>query len=579
MTDQIGRVLGGRYRLIAPIGTGASAQVYLADDVKLRRRVAVKVLHAALADDDSFLRRFRAEAQSAAALSHPHIVAVFDWDDSDVPYIVTEYLGGGSLRAMLDAGHRLTTSQALVVGLETSRALEYAHRRGLVHRDVKPANLLFGDDRRLRLADLGLARALAEAAWTEPTGAVLGTARYASPEQAKGEKLDGRSDVYALALVLVEAVTGSVPFAADTTIGTLMARVDRPLEVPKALGALRGPLERAGHPERNLRPDAAELTSALLATAEQLDRPEPLPIVGAIADADIPDDGRDITVLAGTTMATDDIDLTVTDGTAIAGATRAMPPTVPPTPVMLPDEPRRPSRRRRLLVVGLTVLLAALLGTGAGFAWLNVQAPTHAVPDLVGMTEAEAREAVGELGFRVLDVRRARRRHDTGRRDRDRARRGQRPRRGRVARAARLARQHLAQRARRSRRQAHRRGDDTARAGRAAGEARREARRADPRRHGVRGHHDREAGAQGRRGPAPRLRRARAAHDPGRPAGQEVRAGRGGACPPWGSSRRRPMRSTTPLRRAGSSAPVPGVARRCPRGRRSRSSSRSGPTS
>ena len=166
--------------------------MYLADDVRLRRRVAVKVLHPGLADDESFLRRFRAEAQAAAALSHPHILAVYDWsDDDESPYLVTEFLGGGSLRSMLDAGHRLTTAQALVVGLEAARALDHAHRQGFVHRDIKPANLLFGDDGRLRVADFGLARAIAEAGWTEPTGAVLGTARYASPEQARGESVDG----------------------------------------------------------------------------------------------------------------------------------------------------------------------------------------------------------------------------------------------------------------------------------------------------------------------------------------------------------------------------------------------------
>ena len=249
MTDQIGRVLSGRYRLIAPVGTGASAQVFLADDVRLRRRVAVKVLHAALADDDAFLRRFRAEAQAAAALNHPNIVAVYDWGDDDgTPYIVTEYLGGGSLRAVLDQGVRLTPSQALLVGLEATRALDYAHRRGFVHRDVKPANLLFGEDGRLRIADFGLARALAEAAWTEPQGAVLGTARYASPEQAQGQPVDGKADVYSLGLVLIEAVTGTVPFAADTTIATLMARVGKPVEVPDALGPLQKPLARAGPP-------------------------------------------------------------------------------------------------------------------------------------------------------------------------------------------------------------------------------------------------------------------------------------------------------------------------------------------
>src|SRR5690606_18277536 len=231
MSDQIGRVFDDRYRLVAPIGTGASGRVFLADDVRLRRRVAVKVLHPSLADDESFLRRFQAEAHAAAALNHPHVMAVYDWGRDEDPYLVTEYLGGGSLQSMLDKGHRLTHSQALLVGLEAARGLEYAHRRGFVHRDIKPANLLFGDDGRLRIADFGLARALAEAGWTEPSGAVLGTARYASPEQAKGESVDGRSDVYALGLTLVEAISGSVPFAADTTIATLMARIDKHLDL------------------------------------------------------------------------------------------------------------------------------------------------------------------------------------------------------------------------------------------------------------------------------------------------------------------------------------------------------------
>src|SRR5918997_4889024 len=207
MTDLVGRVLSGRYRLVAPIGAGASAQVLLADDTRLRRRVAVKLLHAALAHDEGFLRRFRAEAQAAAALNHPNIVAVYDWgEDEGTPYLITEYLAGGSLRGVLDLGRRLSPSQALLVGLEATRALDQAHRRGFVHRDIKPANLLFGEEGRLRIADFGLARALAEAAWTEPQGAVLGTARYASPEQAQGRAVTGKADVYSLALVLIEAV-------------------------------------------------------------------------------------------------------------------------------------------------------------------------------------------------------------------------------------------------------------------------------------------------------------------------------------------------------------------------------------
>ena len=285
MTAEIGRVLGGRYRLVAPIGMGASAQVFLADDVRLRRRVAVKMLHDALAGDSEFLRRFAAEARAAAALNHPNVMAVYDWGDDEVAFIVTEYLSGGSLRSLLDRSGNLTPSQALTVGLDATRALDYAHRRGFVHRDIKPANLLFGDDGRLRIADFGLARALAEAAWTEPQGAVLGTARYASPEQAKGEKLTGKADVYSLAIVLIEAVTGEVPFVADTTLGTLMARVDRQLAVPEEMGPLVDVLTRAGHPDPEERIDARSFAAGLLRAAKALPRPTPLPLAGALPPA------------------------------------------------------------------------------------------------------------------------------------------------------------------------------------------------------------------------------------------------------------------------------------------------------
>ncbi|HUF85161.1 MAG TPA: PASTA domain-containing protein [Acidimicrobiia bacterium] len=403
MTDQIGRVLSGRYRLIAPVGTGASAQVYLADDVRLRRRVAVKILHAALADDDAFLRRFRAEAQAAAALNHPNIVAVYDWGDDDgAPYIVTEYLGGGSLRAVLDQGMRLSQSQALLIGLEATRALDYAHRRGFVHRDVKPANIMFGDDARLRIADFGLARALAEAAWTEPQGAVLGTARYASPEQAQGQPVDGKADVYSLGLVLIEAVTGSVPFSADTTIATLMARVGKPVEVPDALGPLQKPLARAGLADPGDRPDAGELAIAFMACAEDLPRPEPLPLASTapVLDLTTTDAGQDATML----------------GAALGGSRLAEPGDdtgvvdAPPTAVVAPpeyldddlaidgDTERSPRRWPWVLV---TALLAVLMGTGAAFAWDAVSTPSYEVPSLIGLTEEEARAQVAQFGFDI----------------------------------------------------------------------------------------------------------------------------------------------------------------------------------
>src|SRR3954462_4785978 len=257
VSDLAGRVLAGRYLLHGPVGTGASGRVYVAEDTRLRRRVAVKVLHAALADDSAFLRRFRAEAQLAASLHHPHIVTVHDWGEDDMPFMVLELLEGGSLRGMLDGDTHLTVSQTTRVGRDVASALEYAHARGIVHRDIKPANLLFDEHGIVRVADFGLARALAEASWTEPAGAVFGTARYASPEQAIGVQLDARSDLYSVALVLVESVTGRLPFAADTTIGTLAARTQRPLLAPDDLGPLVPVIERAGRIEQEERyPDA-----------------------------------------------------------------------------------------------------------------------------------------------------------------------------------------------------------------------------------------------------------------------------------------------------------------------------------
>ena len=283
VSDLAGRVLAGRYLLHKPIGTGASGRVYAADDTRLRRRVAVKVLHAALTEDAAFLRRFRAEAQLAASLHHPHIVTVHDWGEDDVPFMVLELLEGGSLRAMLDDGTRLSLPQAARVGRDVASALEYAHGRGVLHRDIKPANLLFDEHGIVKVADFGLARALAEASWTEPAGAVFGTARYASPEQAQGVQLDGRSDVYSLALVLVESVTGTVPFAADTTLGTLSARTLRSLQAPEMMGKLGPVIERAGALEPDERyPNAATMRSALSDAADAMPPPGPLLLAGMV---------------------------------------------------------------------------------------------------------------------------------------------------------------------------------------------------------------------------------------------------------------------------------------------------------
>jgi eukaryotic-like serine/threonine-protein kinase len=277
ISDSIGRVLGKRYRLLSALGTGASAHVFLAEDVSLQRHVAVKVLQPGLASDEAFLKRFGAEARSVASLNHPHVLRVFDWgEDTDGPYLVLEYLGGGSLRDLLDRGVRLTQSQAARLGTEVAQGLAYAHARGLVHRDIKPANLLFDEEGRVRVADFGVARALAEAAYTEPAGAMVGTARYISPESAQGKPLDGRADVYSLALVLYEALSGTVPFVADTTQGTIQARIGAPLPPNDALGELDDVLARAAAPDASARLDAAGFAARLGALASALPSPEPL---------------------------------------------------------------------------------------------------------------------------------------------------------------------------------------------------------------------------------------------------------------------------------------------------------------
>jgi eukaryotic-like serine/threonine-protein kinase len=379
MSDQLGRVLGGRYRLAAAIGSGASAQVFLADDSTLRRRVAVKVLHPALAEDEAFLRRFRDEARAAAALSHPNVMAVYDWGEDDGPYLVLEYLGGGSLRALLDQGTLLTPSQALLVGLEATRALDVAHRRGFVHRDIKPANLLFGEDGRLRIADFGLARALSETAWTEH-GNLVGTARYAAPEQARGGRVDGKADVYSLGLVLIEAVTGRVPLTSpEGALQTMVLRQENPVPVPDEMGVLKPILEDLGRVDPAERPEAGELGRALVAAAREMEKPAPLPFPGVDFDDDItmlddfPDSADDLTRLGRT------------DATGII-------PAVPPR------------RRRRWPWLLLAILVAAAVAAAGFVVFQQLAVPSAAVPNVVTLPMDQAEARINAADRRETDV-------------------------------------------------------------------------------------------------------------------------------------------------------------------------------
>src|SRR3954470_21692641 len=218
------RLLGGRYELDGVIGRGGMAEVYRARDLRLDRVVAIKTLRSDLARDPTFQARFRREAQSAASLNHPSVIAVYDtgedmMDHNPVPYIVMEYVEGRTLRDVLRDEHRVAPDRALQMVDGILRALDYSHRGGIVHRDIKPANVMLTPTGDVKVMDFGIARAMADSAATmTQTAQVIGTAQYLSPEQARGERVDARSDLYSTGCVLYELLTGRPPFTGDSPV-------------------------------------------------------------------------------------------------------------------------------------------------------------------------------------------------------------------------------------------------------------------------------------------------------------------------------------------------------------------------
>jgi serine/threonine-protein kinase len=233
VTSTGGRLLSGRYELGDLLGYGGMAEVFRGRDVRLGREVAVKVLRADLARDPAFLARFRREAQSAASLSHPSIVSVYDTgEDVDpagsatVPFIVMEYVEGRTLRDLLRQEGRLLPRRAVEMVAEVCRALDYAHSQGIVHRDIKPGNVMLTRGGQIKVMDFGIARAAtASQATVTQTAAVIGTAQYLSPEQARGEHTDGRSDVYSTGCLLYELLTGQPPFTGDSPVAVAYQHV------------------------------------------------------------------------------------------------------------------------------------------------------------------------------------------------------------------------------------------------------------------------------------------------------------------------------------------------------------------
>ncbi|SOD85178.1 Stk1 family PASTA domain-containing Ser/Thr kinase [Streptomyces sp. Ag109_G2-15] len=232
------RRLGGRYELGQVLGRGGMAEVYLAHDTRLGRTVAVKTLRADLARDPSFQARFRREAQSAASLNHPAIVAVYDTgedyiDGVSIPYIVMEYVDGSTLRELLHSGRKLLPERAMEMTIGILQGLEYAHRNGIVHRDIKPANVMLTRNGQVKVMDFGIARAMGDSGMTmTQTAAVIGTAQYLSPEQAKGEQVDARSDLYSTGCLLYELLTVRPPFVGDSPVAVAYQHVREEPQAP-----------------------------------------------------------------------------------------------------------------------------------------------------------------------------------------------------------------------------------------------------------------------------------------------------------------------------------------------------------
>ncbi|HEX2192783.1 MAG TPA: Stk1 family PASTA domain-containing Ser/Thr kinase [Acidimicrobiales bacterium] len=380
------RVLSGRYKVVRHLARGGMAEVYLAHDQLLDRRVAVKVLFPELAEDASFVERFRREARAAAGLNHHNIVSVYDFGEDDGSYyIVMEYVDGRTLRDIIRSEGPLEPVQAAEVGAEIAAALAVAHQHGVIHRDVKPGNVLIagwgppGNSSVVKVADFGIARAGNPRESLTMTGAVMGTATYLSPEQAQGHPIDHRSDLYSLGVVLYEMLAGRPPFSADSPVAIAYQHLSEdPVppsthnpDVPAALDAV---VLRAMDKDPDGRYASAEQLRGDLLTAAEGPAGEATVLAAPVAAGG-----------ASSTQMLPPLTETV-----------AAPPPAPPYAGPTDDA----DRRRRRLAIGLAALV--LLAIVALLALLadNDDGGTVAVPRLVGLDVQQARDTLERLELR-----------------------------------------------------------------------------------------------------------------------------------------------------------------------------------
>lgn len=380
--DQLlGRTLDGRYRIEALVARGGMATVYVAADLRLRRNVAVKVMHASLAEDPGFVHRFEREAHAAAQLANPHVVAVHDQGrdaETGAIYLVMEYVTGRTVREIMASRGTLTEVQALAVLDPVLQALAAAHDAGFVHRDVKPENVLVGDDGRIKVTDFGLARAIVSSPLSAATqGVLIGTVAYLSPEQVERGFADARSDVYGAGVLLYEMLTGEVPHSGETPLAVAFQHVHADVAPPSRIRpdlspAVDGVVLRATRRDPQTRfQDAREFLAAVRTARVAID---PLYTAGPMPA---------VTTMESATTAVTPL---VADGSEASGAPE------PPAPAS-PSATRtsRPTRRRRRGVLPALALMLAALAT-AGW-WFT--AGTHSpVPHILGLPVAEARSAL-----------------------------------------------------------------------------------------------------------------------------------------------------------------------------------------
>ncbi|GGX16973.1 Stk1 family PASTA domain-containing Ser/Thr kinase [Streptomyces lomondensis] len=391
------RRLGGRYELGQVLGRGGMAEVYLAHDTRLGRTVAVKTLRADLARDPSFQARFRREAQSAASLNHPAIVAVYDTgedyiDNVSIPYIVMEYVDGSTLRELLHSGRRLLPERAMEMTIGILQGLEYAHRNGIVHRDIKPANVMLTRNGQVKVMDFGIARAMGDSGMTmTQTAAVIGTAQYLSPEQAKGEQVDARSDLYSTGCLLYELLTVRPPFVGDSPVAVAYQHVREEPQAPSVFD-----------PEITPEMDAIVLKALVKDPDYRYQSADEMR-----ADIEACLDGQPVAATAamgavGYGGYPDDQPTTALRADSGAGATSMLPPMSPDDGGYGYDD--RPDRRRQqqrksststilLVVAGILVLVGAILiGRWAFSGSGGASDDTIAAPNFVGETQQNAKK-------------------------------------------------------------------------------------------------------------------------------------------------------------------------------------------